>query len=232
MLGGADSNDAALIDSMLDWWAQAGVDTAIAETPRDWLKPQPRVAVTAQEAAVVAEVATAPLTLEAVQALRSGPFAVAPGGSVAAGLMFLADMPEPDDLAEGRLLGGPAGRLFDRMLAAIGRERDAVYTASIADTRTPTGRIEAGAMAALLATARHHVALAAPRVLVLLGDTASRAILGAPVAAMRGGLHPITIEGSAMHAIATFHPRTLLQHPLAKAEAWADLRRIPGALAA
>lgn len=222
MTGDWGADDVAVIESALDWWARAGVDTSITEAPRDWLRPP------AREAAPAA----VPLAIEPPQPAAPDPFAVAPSGTAAAGLMVLVDMPEPEDIAGGRLLSGPAGRLFDRMLAAIGRERDAVYIASIAATRTPTGRIEAAALAGHAAAARRQVAAAAPRVLVLLGDTTSRAFLEMPVAAARGAVHQVEIEGIPMRAIATFHPRTLLQHPLAKAEAWTDLRRIAQELGA
>jgi DNA polymerase len=34
----------------------------------------------------------------------------------------------------------------------------------------------------------------------------------------------IDLPGGAVPAIATFHPRTLIQHPAQKARAWADLQ--------
>ena len=51
--------------------------------------------------------------------------------------MVMIDMPSPD----GGLLGGEAGAMFDRMLAAIGRGRDTIYLAPLSPPRTPTGSV-------------------------------------------------------------------------------------------
>ena len=75
--------------------------------------------------------------------------------------------------------------------------------------------------------ARHHVQLAAPKRLLLLGDAACRAILGQPLMAARGRVHHPELgptgRGARVPAVASFHPRFLLTSPSAKAGAWADL---------
>ena len=67
--------------------------------------------------------------------------------------------------------------------------------------------------------ARDHVRLAKPERLLLLGDAAAKALTGQPLASARGRVH--RIEG--VRAVATFHPRWLLQRPSDKALAWKDL---------
>jgi len=67
--------------------------------------------------------------------------------------------------------------------------------------------------------ARRHIALAAPKRLILFGDGPSRAFLGGPVTQRRGKIHKV--EGA--RTIATFAPRWLLQRPADKALAWRDL---------
>jgi uracil-DNA glycosylase family 4 len=229
MRGGTGTAE-LLAASAIDWWAIAGVDTPITETPRRWLRETAAGEATPPPDLPIAQpLGDLPTTLDAFRAPAAG--TIAPNGDPASGLMILLDMPEAEDGTTGRLLSGAAGTLFDRMLGAIGRERDAVYLASIATARTPTGRIDKPALATLAPGATRHVALAAPRVLVLCGDVASRLFLDEPVASARGRVHALAIEGRSLRAVATFHPRTLLQHPSAKAEAWADLRLIAGEIA-
>lgn len=52
---------------------------------------------------------------------------VKPFGTPSAKITIITDMPEQGDAESGALLSGEVGRLFDRMLAAIGLTRDAVY---------------------------------------------------------------------------------------------------------
>lgn len=224
--------------SAIDWWATAGVDTLIEEEPRDWLAA-PRVVAAPQSAAVPVQLA-APAALPAdLVALRHHfetqpdlPFAgpgttrTLPSGDPASGLMMLADMPTSEDAMAGQIFSGDCGLLFDRMLAAIGRDRASVYLTTLSCLAAPGGRLDAETASACGALARRHVALAAPRRLLLLGEAAVRVMTGLALPAARGRLLPIDIDGARVNAVATYHPRYLLQRPAAKAGAWADLQRL------
>ena len=61
--------------------------------------------------------------------------------------------------------------------------------------------------------------MAKPKRLLLLGDGPSQALLGKPLAQARGHVHKI--EG--VRAVATFHPRQLIQNSANKSYAWKDL---------
>jgi DNA polymerase len=226
--------------SALDWWREAGVDTLVEEAPRDWLKPVTAAPAPAgaAPAASPAAPATMPANLREFEAWRIGPHApdsgwgtpLAPQGNAESGLMVLFDLPERDDAATGQLLSGDLGRLFDRMLAAIGRDRQSIYLASLAAARPVSGQIAAEMVEPLTHIARHLIALARPKRLLLLGNAASRAVLGANASAARQHLHVLNHEGGQTEAVASFHPRFLLQHPARKAEAWRDLQMVIGGL--
>lgn len=149
---------------------------------------------------------------------------VAPSGDPATGLMVLVDLPEAEDRAAARLLSGPAGDLFDKMLSAMGRDRSALYLSAMAPGRPSGGFVdrEQGTLFARLA--RHHVTLAKPRALLLMGEQPSRTFLNLGFVEARGQVHEITLPGGPVSAVATFHPRTLLQHPQQKRRAWEDLQ--------
>ena len=217
--------------SALDWWREAGVDVLVEEEARDWLRPPikaPPVLPTPSPAepfpATLAAFRTWLGQSDAMPGLPAS--RILPAGDPASGLMLLADMPEPADGAAGQLFSGDLGRLFDRMLAAIGRDRASIYLASLAGAAVAPRDLEAGA---LVSAARHHVALAAPRLLLLLGDAPARALLGMRVAEARGKIHEIDHGGAKVRAIATFRPRDLLQRASMKPLAWADLRLLLGA---
>ena len=222
--------------SALSWWSEAGVDTLVDEEPRDWLRPA-KPAPAAAEAEPEADIAAAmPDTIDAFRAWLTDPAAlplgallaprVAPSGDPASGLMVLIDMPGQADLAAGALLSGPAGELFDKMMAAIGRSRDTLYLAALSPLRTPTGALDAADAAKLADIARHHVGLVRPRALLLFGDACAKALLGGAVTATRGRWHDLDTPAGPVRAIATIRPEKLALVPNLKKLAWEDLQML------
>jgi len=239
--------DGALAASILDWWHDAGVDLLVEDEPRDWSAPEPvrapRVMPGQPPAAppLTTSVASLPDTLEAFLAWRlsdAAPEASWDGisltatGPADAALMVLVDCPDRDDGDAGQILSGAPGRLFDRMLAAMGLSRETVHIASVCARRPIAGRTPAGLETRLAEIALHHVALIAPRGLLLLGNAASRAVLGTELTDARGHSHAIDHKSGKSTAVATFHPRFLIEKPMAKAESWKDLQRVMGDLRA
>lgn len=231
----ADHNTAAVVN-LLSWWHEAGVDMLVDEYPGSWLD---RRAVTA----VPVEVATLPEACEALPDTLAGlvawlktspdiPEAGPPDrrivldGMAGADVMIVTDMPEVGDHDVGSLFSGPTGRLFDAMLSAIGLDRSSVYVVSLCPGRTATGQISKAAFARLSEIARHHVALAVPKRLWLLGSTASRAILGMDDVATAGNLHDFNHATVKVPTVASFAPRFLLENSAQKAKVWADMQAL------
>ncbi|WP_414900392.1 uracil-DNA glycosylase family protein [Sphingomonas flavalba] len=224
--------------SLLAWWRDAGVDTLVGETPFPWLASPTQP--TENKADVVTARAPAPLpdSIAALDAWLAGgddvPGAawggtrIAATGNPAATLMIVTGQPEPGDAGEGRLFGGVVGQLFDRMLAAIGQSRDSVYLAAIAPTRVPAGTVAPEVAERLIAIMRHRIALAGPARVLVLGNAASRALLGMELRAARGSIRALKHGAGTVEAVASFSPPMLLEHPAAKAEAWKDLLLLTG----
>lgn len=238
--------------SALEWWRDAGVDVLVGDDPFDWLAAAEPTALaswsgpdgqpasfqvpTARAPSAGPAIGAMPTAMDAFRAWRIGESApeagwgvalVSASGPIDADLMILVDCPERE--AGDSLLGGAAGQLFDRMLAAIGRSRADVYLASVCAARPTTGRMPRDAEERLGEIARHHTGIAAPRRLLLMGDAASRAILSMNVREGRGRLHGLNHDnGKKTEAIVSFHPRTLLEWPALKAEAWKDLQMLTG----
>ncbi len=139
--------------------------------------------------------------------------------------MILTDMPED---AGGALLSGPAGRLLDAMLTAIGANRESAYLAPYAAARPLTGRIPAEDEARLDALARHHIALAAPTRLILLGQATKR-VLSTTSRSDCGNSGCDSNHGDGnKKVVAIDTPRFLLKRPIAKSEAWKQLLHLSG----
>ncbi len=231
----AKSITAAEAASLLQWWSDAGVDSLVDDSPNDWLRarPEPSAQTLAPAVAETPAKETLPPQLELFTAWLAEdtelPFAapqaprVCPSGDPASGLMLLTDMPASEDCASGTLLSGEAGRLFDRMLAAIGRDRDSVYLASLSCLRAPSGAFNDQSASRCALLARHHIGLVGPKAVLLLGDNCSKAMLGMSVMQARGRWHKISTHAGDIEAMASFHPLYLLDRPADKKHAWADL---------
>ena len=218
---------------LLRWWLDAGVDTAIAEEPRQWLKAAgPRASVAAP--AIAGEIAPPspaelPADYEAFRSWleqatglpldRAGARRVLPHGLPGAKIMLMSSPPERDDAADGRPIGGEAWLLTTRMLAAIKLSPDEAYSASLACFHSPGVRMGDPELERCGEIARRHIALVKPERLLLFGEAPARALLGENLAQARGRVH--RIEG--VRTVATYHPRWLLQRPGDKALAWRDL---------
>jgi DNA polymerase len=140
--------------------------------------------------------------------------------------MVMTDMPGAEDCAAGTLLSGEDGRLFDRMLAAMGRSRESIYLASLSCFRSPSGSFTSATAQECGRLARHHIGLAKPRALLLFGDAPAKALLGGAVIQMRARWHDLPTHAGPVRTIVTFSPSYLLKVPAAKAAAWADLQML------
>ena len=149
-----------------------------------------------------------------------------PHGDPASGLMIVTDFPEAGDDAAAQLLTGEVGALFDRMLAALGRDRGSIYLATVAPARPATGMLDAASVKVLSPALMRHIELVQPRKLWLMGTAASTAVLGMPESIAAGRSHSVNQNGATIDAIATVHPRVLLRQPKAKAAVWSDMMRL------
>jgi DNA polymerase len=226
--GDFESIGTAEARSALAWWLESGVDVAVQEEARDWLKPpMPR---TAAAPAPVANIATpshetladlqqwlassAQLPLASATARR-----ILPHGPEQAAVMLLSDSPALEDFAASQPIGGEAWQLATRMLAAIGMSADDAYSASLSCFHTPGARMSDADREACADLARRHIALVQPKRLILFGDGPCLGLLGKRLVEARGHIHKV--EG--VRTIATFHPRHLIKRPLDKSLAWRDL---------
>lgn len=238
MRGAVEFRSDHAIGSLLGWWELAGVDTLVSENQQGWLNqkepvPPPAVAqhaVTSKPTGGNVMPSNLPEFLEWLKTSPDVPEAawastrIVPQAVLPADIMIIADMPDVEDMEAQTLLSGATGRLFDRMLSAIGLDRSSVHLASLASARPPGGMLDPGSVGRLTEIMRRHIALVAPKRLLLLGDKTSRALLAAEAGGERGKLQTLNHDNGTLDTVATFHPRFLMRQPAAKAECWKDLQ--------
>ncbi|MBP2560573.1 DNA polymerase [Neorhizobium galegae] len=147
-------------------------------------------------------------------------------GSAASGIMVIGPMPNADDDRDGIPFSGRQGQLLDRMLGAIGLSRDGVLLTNVIPWRPPGNRMPSQAeMDICRPFLERQVALAEPKLLLLLGNFPARFFFGGngTIHSMRGEWRDLSFGGIAVSAIATLHPQELLAAPANKALAWQDL---------
>jgi len=143
--------------------------------------------------------------------------------------LFVGEGPGRNEDLQGEPFVGPAGKLLDNMLLAMGLQRGAnAYIANIVKCR-PTGADgrdrppAADEIAACMPYLQRQIALIQPSIIVALGKTAAVTLLGldaeTPVARLRGKLH----QYAGLPLVVTYHPAYLLRNPADKRKVWADL---------
>ncbi|MEO5374454.1 MAG: uracil-DNA glycosylase [Alphaproteobacteria bacterium] len=149
-------------------------------------------------------------------------------GNPEAPVMVIGEAPGADEDAQGLPFVGASGRLLDRMLGSIGLDRQtSAYITNVVPWRPPINRKPSPAeVAVCLPFVERHIALVAPRVLLLVGGLAASHLLASKDGIMRlrgqwfdyatGLQRPVP-------TIATFHPAYLLRSPAEKRLAWRDL---------
>lgn len=184
-----------------------------------------RLAAAAQS---LEELQAAVATFEGCGLKRTATNTVFADGNPAAAVMVIGEAPGADEDRLGRPFVGRSGQLLDRMLAAIGLSRQQnVYITNILFWRPPGNRKPTETeIAACLPFVWRHIALVAPRIIVLCGGTATAALLGRAegITRLRGRWFDLAVPGSdrPLPTLTTYHPSFLLRAPARKSESWRD----------
>jgi uracil-DNA glycosylase len=142
-------------------------------------------------------------------------------------IMLIGEAPGEGEDRIGRPFVGRAGQLLDRMLSAIGLNRQNVYIANVVPWRPPGNRTPTlQETRTCLPFIERQIELADPEYLVCLGGSAARTLLGVRGGIMRarGSWLPYPCQtGRDIQALAMLHPAFLLRQPAHKRFAWADM---------
>jgi len=198
---------------------------ALVESPAEGAQSARRLAASAE---TVSALATLVAGFDGCALKRTATNTVFADGNPAAPVMIIGEGPGADEDRIGRPFVGRAGQLLDRMLAAIGLDRQGVHITNVVYWRPPGNRTPTTAeIASCLPFVLRHIALVHPKLLVLAGGTAAAALLpgGQGITRLRGRWFDLEIPGLAepVPTLPMFHPSFLLRTPERKREAWRDL---------
>ncbi|MFO1538155.1 MAG: uracil-DNA glycosylase [Actinomycetota bacterium] len=131
-------------------------------------------------------------------------------GDPDAGLMFVGEGPGADEDRRGEPFVGRAGQLLTRLIEGIGLTRDDVYIANVVKCRPPGNRDpQPQEIAECRPYLDAQLGFVAPRVVVTLGNFATKLLLDTKVGItrLRGQEHPY---GDAV-LVPTLHPAAVLR---------------------
>lgn len=146
-------------------------------------------------------------------------------GNKESDVMFIGEGPGADEDREGIPFVGKAGKLMNQAFLGVGISREDVYIGNIVKCRPPNNRTPLKEEAtACLDYLRNQVMIIKPKIVVLLGNTALKNILGEEygITASRGKW----IEKKGIKYLPTFHPAALLRDDSKKIDFWNDLKML------
>lgn len=146
-------------------------------------------------------------------------------GNRQADIMFIGEGPGEQEDLQGEAFVGAAGKLLDKMLAAIDLDRDKVYIANIVKCRPPRNRDpESDEKEACLNYLRYQLLLVKPKIIVCLGRIAAQVVISPDFKITKE--HGIWYDKKGYSIMATYHPSALLRDELKKRPAYEDLKKL------
>ena len=150
-------------------------------------------------------------------------------GNINSNIMLIGEGPGAYEDAEGKPFVGRAGKLLNKMLAAINIKRENVYITNVVPWRPPNNRTPTeDEILECLPILQKQIEIINPKLIFLLGKTAAKAILTTPLqlSKLRKVWHTYkTINmNKNVNVLVSYHPAFLLRSPEFKKEAWIDLK--------
>ena len=143
--------------------------------------------------------------------------------------LFIGEGPGRNEDLQGLPFVGPAGKLLDNMLLAMGLSRsENAFIANVVKCRPigDDGRDRPPApdeAAACMPYLQRQIELIQPAIMVALGKTAAVSLLGLPAESPVGKLRGQVFEYNGLPLVVTYHPAYLLRRLTDKSKSWADL---------
>jgi DNA polymerase len=151
-------------------------------------------------------------------------------GNIDAELMFVGEAPGAEEDVQGEPFVGRAGQLLNKMIVAMGYQREQIYLANVLKCRPDLPEQTSGnrpptpaEMESCRPCLYEQIAIIQPKVIVALGATALRGLLDAdePIGRLRGRWH----DFRGIPVMPTYHPSYLLRNQALseRRKVWEDL---------
>jgi len=160
-------------------------------------------------------------------------------GDIDSKIMFVGEAPGADEEIKGEPFIGPAGQVLTKMISGMGLKREEAYISNIMNWR-PQLPNQAGSeqmgnrppdaeeMAYCLPFLRAQIEVVAPQVIVALGATAGRGLMGLDAFRTLGEVRGKWHEFAKTPLMVTYHPSYILRNKSnrSKRAIWEDLLQV------
>ncbi|MCK4508001.1 MAG: uracil-DNA glycosylase [Desulfuromonadales bacterium] len=146
-------------------------------------------------------------------------------GNPNARLVLVGEAPGREEDLKGEPFIGEAGQLLDRILLAMGMQREEVYICNVLKCRPPNNRDpQPEEVATCEAFLIRQIAAIRPQVIIGLGRFAVHSLLKSrtPISRLRGEWQ----EYQGIPLMPTYHPAYLLRNPEGKRDVWEDMKEV------
>lgn len=230
----------AALRSLLDWYAEMGVDVPKVPAARPVRAKRPLAKTTSPDpvqnsqktsAIDLSKVRTLDALREAINGFDAGPLsdgarqAVFARGNPESKLMVIGEAPGRDEDMQGKPFVGRAGQLLDRMLGAIALGENDVYITNVLNWRPPQNRNPKPEEIELCRPfIEKHIELVQPEILLLVGGISMTTLTKLTgIMKNHGQWQNVSVAGKSYPALPLYHPAFLLRRPELKKDAWRDL---------
>jgi uracil-DNA glycosylase family 4 len=144
-------------------------------------------------------------------------------GNPSARVVLVGEGPGREEDRLGRPFVGPAGKLLDHIIAAMGWRRQEVYICNVIKCRPPRNRDPLPDEIELCGPfLRRQLRAIRPQAILAVGSFAAQFLLSSqqPISRLRNQVYQF--EG--IPVVPTYHPAYLLRNPLQKRQAWKDVQ--------
>ena len=154
-------------------------------------------------------------------------------GNAHARIFFIGEAPGADEDAQGLPFVGRAGKLLDKIIAAMGLKRSDVFIGNILKCRPPDNRDpRPDEIVKCLGFLERQLEVMQPEIIVALGAHAAKTLLNTnkPIGQLRGKIHlyyPANMS-TPIKLLATYHPAYLLRSysPENRQKVWDDMKKV------
>lgn len=151
-------------------------------------------------------------------------------GNPKSNLMLIGEAPGENEDLKGIPFCGVSGRLLDKMFNFAGYSREKnLYITNTVFWRPPGNRKPTPEEIAMCKPfLQKHIELMKPKVIVLVGATATFSVLNnsKSISVLKKSMHFYENEGVKTPCFAIYHPSYLLRQPTQKKNAWSDILKI------
>ncbi len=230
--------------NLLRWYTEMGIDTFLSEKPINHMKDSEETFIlkhSIPKSNLSRDIANRCNSLQALEQAvkefdgceikKGATNTVFKDGNPNSKVMLIGEAPGASEDEQGIPFCGPSGKLLNNILLAIGLKREDVYITNTVFWRPPGNRRPTGEEIHLCRPfVEKHVALVAPRLIILVGNTAVESLLDLKVSmhSLRGRYFDYSNQylANPIKAAVIFHPAYLLRQGLKKKDMWFDILKL------